>query len=147
MARLRLAFGFGYWVDKPLTHDEREYLALARNLAEGRGLHLPARGAGRAGAERFGRAPLYPLFLAVVTGRGTGPLDALAADQDRAVHRRRARRVARSRSLAARVGGPPAGAIAAWIAALYPPLVWIPAYVLSEALYMALALGLVAAPL
>ena len=30
---LRLAFGFLYWVDKPLTHDEHEYLALARGVA------------------------------------------------------------------------------------------------------------------
>jgi hypothetical protein len=34
---LRVAFGALYWVEKPLTHDEREYLALARNLTEGRG--------------------------------------------------------------------------------------------------------------
>ena len=43
--------------------------------------------------------------------------------------------------VAMRVAGPPAGAIAAWIAALYPPLVWTPAYVFSETLYMALALS------
>jgi len=37
----RLVFALGYWVDKPLTHDEREYLRLARNVAEGRGFaHL-----------------------------------------------------------------------------------------------------------
>jgi len=30
---LRLAFGLGYWVDKPLTHDEQEYLMLAQNLS------------------------------------------------------------------------------------------------------------------
>ena len=35
---LRLAFGLGYWVDKPLTHDEREYLMLAQNLRAGHGL-------------------------------------------------------------------------------------------------------------
>ena len=29
----RLAFALGYWVDKPLTHDEREYLLLARNVS------------------------------------------------------------------------------------------------------------------
>ena len=33
----RLAFGLLYWVDKPLTRDEREYLSLARSLAAGRG--------------------------------------------------------------------------------------------------------------
>ena len=39
----RLAFGFGYWVDKPLTHDEREYLSLATNLLEGRGFAYTSR--------------------------------------------------------------------------------------------------------
>ena len=39
--------------------------------------------------------------------------------------------------------GPRAGAIAAGLAAVYPPLVWIPSYVLSETLYMPLALGCV----
>ena len=34
---LRLAFGLGYWTGKPLTHDEREYLTLAANVAQGRG--------------------------------------------------------------------------------------------------------------
>ena len=34
---LRLAFGLVYWTDKPLTHDEREYLSLADSLARGRG--------------------------------------------------------------------------------------------------------------
>ena len=29
---LRLAFGLLYWVDKPLTHDEQEYLALAATI-------------------------------------------------------------------------------------------------------------------
>jgi len=32
---LRLVFALGYWVEKPLTHDEREYLALARSLTLG----------------------------------------------------------------------------------------------------------------
>ena len=32
---LRLGFGFLYWTGKPLTHDEREYLALAESLREG----------------------------------------------------------------------------------------------------------------
>ena len=30
---LRLAFGLGYWIDKPLTLDEQEYLLLAHNVA------------------------------------------------------------------------------------------------------------------
>ena len=134
----RLAFGFGYWVGKPLTHDEREYLALAANLAEGRGFGYPPAAPGAPEPERFGRAPIYPLFLAMVTFAGS--VEALAAI-----------RLAQSivgalcvwlvALVAMRVAGPTAGAIAAWIAALYPPLVWTPAYVFSETLYMALALS------
>lgn len=135
---LRLVFGFGYWVGKPLTHDEREYLLLANNLVEGRGFSYPVAAPGEPEPERFGRAPLYPLFLAAVTGP-TG-LDALTAI-----------RLAQSlvgalgvwlvALVASRVAGPRAGLIAAWTAAVYPPLVWTPAYVFSETLYMAVALG------
>ena len=35
---LRLAFAFGYWVDRPLTVDQIEYLMLADNLQDGAGL-------------------------------------------------------------------------------------------------------------
>ena len=62
---LRLAFGFLYWVDKPLTHDEHEYLALARGVASGLGfVYDDAHDSGT--AQRFGRAPGYPLFLAAL---------------------------------------------------------------------------------
>ncbi len=62
---LRLAFGFLYWVDKPLTHDEHEYLALARGVASGLGfVYDDAHESGT--AQRFGRAPAYPLFLAAL---------------------------------------------------------------------------------
>ena len=135
---LRLVFGFGYWVGKPLTHDEREYLSLAVNLVEGRGFGYPAVAPGEPVPERFGRAPLYPVFLAAVIGP-TG-LDALTAV-----------RLAQSvlgalgvwlvALVSTRVAGPRAGLIAAWIAAVYPPLVWTPAFVFSETLYMVLALG------
>jgi len=135
---LRLMFGFGYWVGKPLTHDEREYLSLAANLVAGRGFGYPAAAPGEPVPERFGRAPLYPLFLATVIGP-TG-LDALTAV-----------RLVQSvlgalgvwlvALVATRAAGPRAGLIAAWLAATYPPLVWTPAYVFSETLYMALALG------
>src|SRR3954454_8766125 len=62
---LRLAFGLFYWVDKPLTHDEREYLALSQSLAAGDGfVYGPGHDTGT--AQQFGRAPLYPLFLAAI---------------------------------------------------------------------------------
>ena len=63
---VRLLFAFGYWVDKPLTHDEQEYLHLAQNVAAGRGLTYDASAAGEPDVERFGRAPLYPLLLSLI---------------------------------------------------------------------------------
>ena len=64
---VRAAFGLIYWSGKPLTHDEREYLALAANLWQGRGFThaLPLEPAST--VQQFGRAPLYPLFLAPLT--------------------------------------------------------------------------------
>ena len=53
---VRLAFGLLYWVDKPLTHDEREYLALARSVAAGRGFVYDATH-DTGTAQQFGRAP------------------------------------------------------------------------------------------
>ena len=63
---VRLVFAIGYWTDKPLTHDEREYLELATSLAEGRGLHYPAPAPDAPYEERYGRAPLYPVFIAAI---------------------------------------------------------------------------------
>ena len=135
---LRLAFGFGYWIGKPLTHDEREYLSLAANLREGRGFGYPATVAGEPEPERFGRAPLYPLFLAAVTGPSSvEPLTAIKVAQSVLG----ALGIWLIAAVAARVAGPHAGLVGAWIAAVYPPLVWTPAYVFSETLYMALALA------
>lgn len=138
---VRLAFGLGYWVDKPLTHDEREYLALAGSLAAGRGFaYAPDTESGT--TQRFGRAPVYPLFLASL---GAGARDHAASPA----------RVKIAQSVVGAVGvwligliamrtaGAAGGVAAAFIAALYPPLVWICAYVLSEALYSTVALGAV----
>src|SRR5207237_10605198 len=61
---LRLAFALLYWVDQPLTHDEREYLALARSVARGEGFRYPADEPSPGTGQQFGRAPGYPLFLA-----------------------------------------------------------------------------------
>jgi 4-amino-4-deoxy-L-arabinose transferase-like glycosyltransferase len=151
----RAAFGMLYWHDKPLTHDEREYLALAANLAAGRGFTqmLPAEPeADAATVQRFGRAPLYPLFLAplVLTDsalrQGRMPPDVPAA-------------VKLAQAIVGAIGvwligqiawraageatGARAGVVAAAIASVYPPLVWICAYALSEALYSTLALACV----
>lgn len=136
---LRLAFGFGYWTGKPLTHDEREYLALAQNLAGGRGFTYPSAAPGQPEPERFGRAPIYPLFLALVDVV-TGPaalVPAIKAVQAGIG----ALGICLVALVAGRIAGERAATAAAWIAAVYPPLVWTPAYVFSETLYMALALA------
>jgi 4-amino-4-deoxy-L-arabinose transferase-like glycosyltransferase len=135
----RLAFGLLYWVDKPLTHDEREYLALARSVAAGRGFTYPP-GHETGTAQQFGRAPGYPLFLAAVG----------VPDQDVASTPVRVK-VAQAfvgaavvwliGLIAGRALGSRGGIAAAAIAAVYPPLVWMCAYVLSETLFSLAALG------
>jgi 4-amino-4-deoxy-L-arabinose transferase-like glycosyltransferase len=150
---LRLAFALGYWTGKPLTHDEREYLALAANVAQGRGFtsELPGEPAeapppGQPGPQRFGRAPGYPLFLAPLTvldpdlRAGRLPADVPAAVQI-AQALLGGLTIALLAAIVRRSAGDRAGAIAAWLAALFPPLVWMPAYALSEALYAPLALA------
>ncbi len=138
---VRLVFGVFYWVDKPLTHDEREYLALSQSIAAGDGfVYGPGHETGT--AQQFGRAPVYPLFLAAI---GAGAEDNTSSPI----------RVKIAQALVGAVGvwiigmiairtaGPTGGIAAATIAACYPPLVWIPAYVLSETLYSTVALAAV----
>jgi 4-amino-4-deoxy-L-arabinose transferase-like glycosyltransferase len=145
-AVLRAAFGLAYWTGKPLTHDEREYLALGINLAAGRGFTADLPGEARDPAiQQFGRAPGYPAFLALVAavaGLRTMPSDVPAAVK-----------IAQAlvgvagvwlvAAIARRSAGARAATVAAWLAAIYPPLVWISAYALSEALYWTLALAAV----
>ena len=136
---LRLAFGLLYWNDKPLTHDEREYLALAHSLSAGRGFtYDPALDTGT--AQQFGRAPGYPLFLAAL---GAGRLDAGRAPRVVQVAQALvgALTIWLIALIAGRSAGPRAGAAAAVVAAIYPPLIFISAYVLSESLYCGLAVG------
>ncbi len=140
----RLAFALGYWQHQPLTHDEVEYLALAQNVAAGRGFTYdpPAEGVDTT-PQRFGRAPLYPVFLALVTGGR--PLGREASGVPASV------KVAQSLAGAASVwligliawwaAGSRTAVAATFLAAVYPPLVWICAYALSEAVYSVLALG------
>jgi hypothetical protein len=127
---LRLAFSLGYWVGKPLTHDETEYWTLSGNLAAGRGLVYDDDG-----HEHFGRAPGYAVFLAAVRS-----IDDSIAAVKVAQSVLGTLGVAVIVMLARRASGPRAGAAAAAIAAVYPPLVWMPAYLLSETLYSVLAL-------
>jgi 4-amino-4-deoxy-L-arabinose transferase-like glycosyltransferase len=146
---VRMAFGLIYWQGKPLTHDEREYLALAANVAAGRGFtHELPNEPPYPDVQRYGRAPVYPLFLAPIVafdpalGAGRMPQDVPDAVKI-AQALVGAIGVWLIGSIAAHVGGARMGAVAALIASVYPPLVWICAYALSEALYSALALACV----
>ena len=136
---LRLLFSLLYWTSQPLTRDEREYLSLARGLAAGRGFGYDT-ALLRDDPDPFGRAPGYPAFLALVGG-----------GRDAGTHVPTAVKVAQSVAgaagvilvglLATRLAGPAAGRAAAFVAAVYPPLVWVAAYAYSEAI--AWVLGLV----
>jgi 4-amino-4-deoxy-L-arabinose transferase-like glycosyltransferase len=135
---LRLAFALGYWVNQPMTHDEREYLALARSLAAGHGFTYPDDEPSPGTAQRFGRAPGYPVFLALIGAA------------DRYEHAPARVKIVQSTvgaivvwliaALARRASGDRAGIAAAAVAALYPPLVWISSYVWRETLFSMLAL-------
>jgi hypothetical protein len=137
---LRAAFGLTYWIGKPLTHDEREYLALAESLAEGRGLtYGPGHESGT--AQQFGRAPLYPMFLAAIGATAPSPQGGTPDRLKIVQSLLGAVLVILLGATALEVIGPRSGAIAAMVAAAYPPLVWYPSYVLSETLYSVLAIG------
>lgn len=150
---LRLAFGLGYWVGKPLTHDEREYLILGRSVAEGRGFTYTDPGGQPLAGEHFGRAPAYPLFLAVIIRAASGAHPERIVPGDPPVSPRAlsmvkivqacvgALTVLLAAAIARRVGGDRAAVAAAALCAVYPSLVWTPAYVFSETLYSAMALG------
>jgi 4-amino-4-deoxy-L-arabinose transferase-like glycosyltransferase len=136
----RLGFAFLYWNDKPLTHDEREYLALATSLQAGHGFSYPADHTVGT-SQRFGRAPGYPAFLAVIGVNSSAVSTPARVKVVQAFLG--AVVIWMIGTIAAKTAGDRAGAIAAGLAAVYPPLVWTSSYVFSEALYMPLALGVV----
>ncbi len=138
---LRLGFALGYWTNQPLTRDEREYLSLARSLAAGAGFTYDADMLGGP-IEPFGRAPGYPAFLAIAGGGGAP--GSRVPDPVKVVQSLiGGLAVVLTGMVAWRLAGPRAGRSAAVIAACYPPLVWIAAYALSEALFWPMAMGVV----
>lgn len=136
---LRLAFALLYWVHQPLTHDEREYLALGRSVARGQGFTYPADEPAPGTGQRFGRAPGYPLFLAAIGVND--PADAVPVRVKIAQSLLGAAIIWLIARIATAAAGDRAGLVAAIIAAIYPPLVFMPAYALSETLYSAVALA------
>jgi 4-amino-4-deoxy-L-arabinose transferase-like glycosyltransferase len=138
---LRAGFGLFYWTGKPLTHDEREYLALARSVAAGQGFTY-GHGHETGTAQQFGRAPVYPLFLAAI-GAGAHVHDAAPARVQLAQAVLGGAAIWLIGIIALGAAGPRGGVAAAAMAAVYPPLVFIGAYVFSESLYTVLALATV----
>jgi 4-amino-4-deoxy-L-arabinose transferase-like glycosyltransferase len=136
---LRLLFGLTYWTGKPLTRDEREYLSLARSIAAGNGVVYDDTFAGSSTAP-FSRAPGYPAFLALVGG-GSAPSDAVPAPVKIAQAFVGIAGIVLVALFARRIGGPRAGVVGAWLAAAYPPLVWISAYAFSEAVFWPMGLA------
>jgi 4-amino-4-deoxy-L-arabinose transferase-like glycosyltransferase len=136
---LRLAFALLYWTGQPLTHDEREYLALARSVARGDGFRYPADEPLPGTAQRFGRAPGYPAFLAAL--HVTTPVEHVPKRVQIAQALIGALAIWLMASIATRAAGPRAGLAAAAIASVYPPLIWLPAYAWSETLYSCVALA------
>jgi len=134
---LRLAFGLGYWTGQPLTRDEREYLSLSRSLATGRGFTYDA-----TVTDPFGRAPGYPVFLSLVGG-GTATPSEVPTPVKVAQALVGGLGVVLVGLVAGRLAGRRAAVAAALVAAVYPPLVWISAYALSEAFFWPLAVAVV----
>ena len=139
---LRLAFGLGYWVDQALTRDEAEYLSLARSLRAGDGFVYDA--AVRNGpTDPFGRAPGYPAFLSLAGGGGATVPTSVPIMVTVTQSLVAGLGILMTAALAARLAGPQAATVAALLAAVYPPLVWISAYAFSEALFWPLGLCVV----
>jgi hypothetical protein len=136
---VRAAFALLYWTGQPLTHDEREYLALARSLARGEGYRYPADEPQPGTSQQFGRAPGYPAFLA--TFIAPVPVDHVPRRVQVVQALVAAMGIYVIGLIASRAGGPRAGVAAAATAAVYPPLVWMPAYALSETLFSTVALA------
>jgi 4-amino-4-deoxy-L-arabinose transferase-like glycosyltransferase len=132
---VRLLFCAVYWVDKPITHDAREYLLLADNIVEGKGFAYEIIPGDK--VEHHERAPVYPLFLAAIISifgknyLAIKIIQALITSLLPLIIFKTAGILFDERT----------GLIAAWIIALYPPLIWGTAEFLSESLFTVIAMA------
>jgi 4-amino-4-deoxy-L-arabinose transferase-like glycosyltransferase len=137
----RLAFGLGYWVGEPLNRDEVEYLSLARSLAAGHGYDFDEH-VKKGPVEPFGRAPLYPVFLALTGGGDPSSTSGVPQSVKIAQALVGALGVWIIAWAAYRMGGRTSAMAAAAITAVHPPLVWIAGFAYSEAVFWPAGLGL-----
>ena len=135
----RLAFGLGYWNNEALNRDEVEYLSLARNLTHTFTYDFDEH-VKKGPVEPFGRAPGYPVFLALI-GAGREFADAVPASVKIAQSIVGGIGVVLIGWAAWRMAGPRPAMAAAAIAAIYPPLIWISAFVYSEAVFWPIAIA------
>lgn len=126
---LRFAFSVFYWVDKPVTHDAQEYLLLANNLVDGKGYGYEIKEGDK--VEHHERAPIYPLFLTAIISIFGDNYTAIKIIQSLIgailpliVY-----------GIAAILYKEKTAWLAAFITALYPPLIWGTAEFLSECLF------------
>ena len=140
----RIAFGLGYWVNEMMTRDEIEYLSLARSLVAGQG-YVYDEYVRTGPVEPFGRAPGYPVFLALVGGGDPASAGRVPASVKIAQALVGAIGVAVIALAAFRMAGRAPARAAAAIAALFPPLVWIAGFGYSESVFwpIGIALGLI----
>jgi hypothetical protein len=137
----RLAFGLGYWTGEPMNRDEIEYLSLARSLVAGHG-YVYDEHVRKGPVEPFGRAPGYPVFLALVGGGRPESADAVPVSVKVAQSVVGALGVVLIAIAAFRMAGRRPAMAAAALAALFPPLVWIAGFGYSESVFWPIGLGL-----
>ena len=136
---LRIAFGALYWVGKPLTHDEREYLD-ARERPDRRTRIRIRSATQRVRSSNSAALQAIPRF-----SRSSAPAARRTTHSPQRVKIaqavcRRGNCCAHRADCAARRGAASPEQPLQRSAAVYPPLVWIPAYVFSESLYSVVAL-------
>ena len=133
--------GSVYWVNEQLNRDEVEYLSLARSLTHTFTATIYDEHVRKGPVEPFGRAPGYPVFLALVGAGREFAERRSRLRQDRAVDRRRYRRVSHWMGSVAH----------GWRASRHgrcgdrrglSPAVWISGYVYSEAVFWPIAIAL-----
>lgn len=137
----RLAFGLGYWVNETMNRDEIEYLSLARSLVAGHG-YVYNEHVQKGPVEPFGRAPGYPVFLALTGGGNPQSVNGVPASVKVAQSFVGALGVVLIAVAGFRMAGRRPAMAAAALAALFPPLVWIAGFGYSESVFWPLGLGL-----
>ena len=137
----RLAFGLLYWQNEHMNRDEIEYLSLARSLVAGHGYKFDEY-VEKGPVEPFGRAPGYPVFLALTGGGSPASVHGVPASVKVAQSFVGAVGVVVIALAGFRLGGRRSAAAAALMAAIFPPLVWMAGFAYSESVFWPIGLGL-----